>query len=349
MEIGSFFSSPNVLSKCDYENTVVAMLNEFNCDYYANGRSAIKNLIESQNIKKVLLPEYVCDSVINCFDLENIITYKLDNKLNIDVDDLLSKMTDDVTCIFIIHYFGSIQQDDILQRISVNAKGKNIIILEDTTHSIFSIPKTVGDYCICSLRKWFPIPDGAVLYADQSYPLPKQKHEEMNISKVLSAMALKSFYLENQIDNNDLYRILIDEYEYDLNQSSETYKISRYSYFLLQAFDIMEMKKRRLENYRYLQKYMLEKGIKPIVRINNSMCPLCFPIYVENRDSLHRYLIENGIYCAIHWPDIKSGATTDNVAVRMSEHGLSLPIDQRYTLDDIKYMITKIEKYVGII
>ena len=72
MEIGSFFSSPKCLSKCDHEKTVISMLNEFNCSFYANGRSAIKDLIDSQNITKVLLPEYVCDSVINSFDIVNL-------------------------------------------------------------------------------------------------------------------------------------------------------------------------------------------------------------------------------------------------------------------------------------
>jgi dTDP-4-amino-4,6-dideoxygalactose transaminase len=346
MEIGSFFSSLKSLQKCDHENTVISMLKEFNCSFYANARSGIRDLIDSKNITKVLLPEYICESVINCFDLKNIITYKLDNDLKINIDDVISKITDDVTCIYIMHYFGSVTQEDELRKISVCAKKKKIIIIEDTTHSIFSKPQTIGDYCICSLRKWFPIPDGAVLYAENSYSMPKQIHDEMNISKALSAMTLKTLYLENHLENKDLYRILIEEYEHDINQSIEKYKISRYSYFLLQSFDIKVMMSKRLENYRYLQEHMHKNGINPIININNSMYPICFPIYVQKRDELKRFLTENNIYCSVHWPTVKHFDTKNNVAVQMSKHELSLPIDQRYALGDIKYIINKIEEFM---
>ena len=325
------------------------MLNEFNCNYYASGRFAIRDLIDFQNITKVLLPEYVCESIINCFDSVNIITYKLDNNLNINIDDVLSKMTDDVTCIFIIHYFGAIHQDDKLQQISVCAKSKKIIIIEDTTHSIFSDPNTIGDYCICSLRKWFPIPDGAVLYSNKIYSLPKQKNEEIDISKVLSAMKLKDYYIENGIDNKDLFRALIKEYENDLNQYTNSYKISRYSYSLLQVFDIIEIKTQRLNNYTHLKKYFLEKRIEPIVNIENGMYPFCFPIYVNKRNSLQRYLSENGIYCAVHWPSIKNNPSRNIISEKLAKHQLSLPIDQRYNIEDMEYILTKIDDHIEFI
>lgn len=37
-------------------------------------------------------------------------------------------------------------------------------IVEDTTHSVFSVRRTIGDLCVCSLRKWFALPGGGALY-----------------------------------------------------------------------------------------------------------------------------------------------------------------------------------------
>ena len=109
------------------------------------------------------------------------------------------------------------------------------------------------------------------------------------------------------------------------------------------------MQIKRLENYKYLKDFFLQKGIKPIVDIENSMCPLFFPIYVENRNRLQRYLIKNRIYCAVHWPYDVRLDKNDNLAFMMSKHELSLPIDQRYNLNDMQYMIERIQEYGDLI
>ena len=73
MELGSeYHLNLDELSECG--DNVFSYLNEYNCVYTDSGRSAIRLL--SKNMKgRILMPEYICESVINCFDLEKIVFF----------------------------------------------------------------------------------------------------------------------------------------------------------------------------------------------------------------------------------------------------------------------------------
>ena len=88
--------------------------------------------------------------------------------MTIDIDDLKSKMDSQVTVVYLMHYFGSVQNNEVLKYLENTKKKRGYTIIEDTTHSIFTKKRTVGDYCVCSLRKWFPITDGGVLYTEKN-------------------------------------------------------------------------------------------------------------------------------------------------------------------------------------
>ena len=61
--------------------------------YYDSGRSALRMLVSLLNNNyKVFLPEYICESVINCFDRPKVQFYKINNDFSIDTDDLNSKL-----------------------------------------------------------------------------------------------------------------------------------------------------------------------------------------------------------------------------------------------------------------
>ena len=64
--------------------------------------------------------------------------------------------------------------------------------------------------------------------------------------------------------------------------------------------------------------------------------PLFYPIFLrtEDRDSLRSYMIKEGIYCPIHWPEVM-GAKKG-----IRENELSLICDQRYNEKDM-YAISK--------
>ena len=112
---------------------------------------------------------------------------------------------------------------------------------------------------------------------------------------------------------------------------------------------IFEIRNQRLSNYRHLEKYFKKKRIEPIVNIDNNMFPFCFPIYVKKRNSLQKYLSKNAIYCAVHWPSMKNNRSRNIISEKISRHQLSLPIDQRYNIEDMEYILTKIDNHIDLI
>ena len=60
------------------------------------------------------------------------------------------------------------------------------------------------------------------------------------------------------------------------------------------------------------------------------------PIMLKNRDVIRKKLIDNKIYCPVHWP--KPMGCNSNIY----DMELSLVCDQRYDIDDMKRIVSVI-------
>ena len=163
MELGGeFYLDLNTLSKKKY--SVEACLSGEHPLYFDSGRSALRFAARSLRSGMILLPEYICDSVITAFSGHALRFYRLTPSLEIDMDDLLSKLNGEISAVFLMHYFGAVQPRAILEQLESARLQYGFFIVEDTTHSVFSARCTIGDLCVCSLRKWFALPGGGALY-----------------------------------------------------------------------------------------------------------------------------------------------------------------------------------------
>lgn len=345
MEIGSEFN----LRLEELEQTkhsIYHKLNAYNTCYLDSGRSAIKLLLKVIPKGEVLLPEYICNSVIEAFKGFDVKYYRLLEDLSIDIDDLGSKVNDNTRAVFLMHYLGAIQPIENLIQIRDMKKRNDFMIIEDTTHSLFSILHTVGDYCICSLRKWFAIPDGGVLYSTKSFQSLKLEELTRNtrIEKAYGMM-LKTLYLDGKIGSNLIYRKILVESEKEFDKNQKIQRISRFSEYLLKCYNTEDLVARRKENYSHLLNEIKKIGLKPLVKVEDEWCPFVLPIKTDGRDRLREYLIENRVYCAVHWP-LDSSSLYENLRSRkLSERILSLPIDQRYGSDEISYLASVLKNY----
>lgn len=57
--------------------------------------------------------------------------------MTIDLDDLVSKINIKTSVVFIMHYFGALQPNDILEQIRDMKSKNDYIVIEDTTHIFF--------------------------------------------------------------------------------------------------------------------------------------------------------------------------------------------------------------------
>ena len=347
MELGSEFS----IDVCDIsrkDNNIYEYLDQYNLMLLDSGRSCLKLLSNTLEKGDVLLPEYICESVINAFTGRNIVYYKILPNLEIDFFDLSQKLNGNIKILFLMHYFGKMQPNNILNKIQKLKENLSITVIEDTTHSIFSNPHTIGDYCICSIRKWFALPDGGLLYSQNKTPISRHKKLQKNtdIGKIYPFI-LKQLFLEGVINEKETYRNLFVKFENRFDTRTSIMSISDISRFMLECYDVNKLKRQRKSNYIYLQDKLSSLGITPLNSISNRECPFVFPIMIPNRDNFRQYLIQHNIYCAIHWP-MDNSSCISPVATDINNKIISLPIDQRYSENELDYLYKIIAGYFQV-
>lgn len=109
---------------------------------------AIQDILTTSKPTKVLMPDYCCHTMIQPF-LDNhisVVFYPVTLDRTIEIDLL---HYDKVDILFIMEYFGYKQEISIKNR-------TDELVINDTTHSIFTNSSKIGDYYVTSIRKWMP-------------------------------------------------------------------------------------------------------------------------------------------------------------------------------------------------
>ena len=103
------------------------------------------------------------------------------------------------------------------------------------------------------------------------------------------------------------------------------------------------IKKKRIENFEFLDDYFKEKGNVTIIttkeRFENSI-PFAMIILIDSRDIVREKLFNKRIYCPILW-DISKCDYIKNFkeSLKISQRILMIPIDQRYDIEDMRKFV----------
>ena len=324
-------------------HNVFTYLQEFNTAFFDSGRSALRALLEEITSGIILLPDYICESVRDCFPESRVIYYHVDHNFCIDWEDVLEKCTGDIDILYLHYFNGYIGDAYDFGKLLELKKENNFIIVEDTTHSFLSASQTVGDYCICSLRKWFPVPDGGVLYSKKKIPL-KSYIKNIWADKKVNAMLHKGLYLEGHNIEKSAFLKIFTETEQLLDEQKQSFGISEQSYDILKCMDINKIAEVRRNNYLFLSEKLSDKRYKQVACNGKNQVPLFFMVSVEKRDTLRKYLIDSHIYCPVHWP-LYDELKEFEGAVFNNGRELSIPIDQRYGIEDMLYIADRMSAF----
>lgn len=309
--------------------------------YTTSGRGALALLLYKINpkIKKVLLPNYLCDSIIQVFK-----KYGYECKfyeINRDLTPNISSINiDNVGVFFHMGYFG-VQTNGSLHDLLEDIKEKSIIVVEDITQTLFSSYSRCryNDYYIGSIRKWIGIPSGGLLASNEYEVHSNLQKEDVYSSIRRDALCLKNLYLNNKEESIKIkYRKLLAIGEKMLEDNPMAYEIDDESLTILQQWDTVSMIEKRRNNFITLHKSLQRvTNLVPVYsHIGRDVCPLFYPIYLNNRDSIQIFLSQNKIYCPVHWPvplEVKNNMPIETKEIY--DTILSIPCDQRYNANDM--------------
>lgn len=355
-EVGSEFGiewPPSRISETDA--CVPGILNPSGKDevLLLSGRTAIDCICRDMQLSGiagcVYMPAYCCSSMIAPF-IRNGFSIKFYD-VGFDGGKLTYNLADDreIDILYLNNYFGFRTFIDIEW---VRRKQKEgTVIIYDKTHSLFlrNDPyMEVADYIFCSLRKWFAVASGAVLYKSSDYLIDFDLRECGYVQAKFSAQVLKARYLsgEESVSKEMFYPAFAD-FSHHLEEDYAGYRMDEKSIVLLKSANLTEIISRRRENARMLYAELRDVGWLKFLfsGIDNDVTPLFVPVIVktqELRDELKKRLISRQIYCPVHWP--KNSMIAPQMEVnKIFDREISLICDQRYTPDQLDGMVQTIK------
>lgn len=327
------------------EDTSIDQPRVENLIYLLSGRTAldfiIKDIQKERIFSTVYLPSYCCESMIEPFVRNGVRVnfYKVGNK------HIEYNFDNNTEAVLLMDYFGF--EDKNLESIAKKEKEAGKIVIYDATHKINGHPivEQYSDYIFCSYRKWYYCNYAMVKKNTNKFNIKKpSKINEKYCTLRNQAARLKNEYINGDREDKSLYLRMYNNAENMLEHDYRGYAGTAI------GVDLKTIANRRRENANYLLSQLREiQGINLWKdRLDANDIPLFIPIFLEKkrRDNLRQYLINNNIYCPIHWP-ISHLHEIHGEMKRIYDEELSLICDQRYSLEDMEKEIMNIKRFIG--
>ncbi|ABW28824.1 hypothetical protein [Acaryochloris marina] len=311
---------------------------------HGTGCSTIRTILnygkDTRGWQRVWVPTYLISDVIAAIaDSGLTIEYYQDNPL-FKAPGLPEVTLTSSDVLFRLNYFGWRGTEAILSPTDTGCD-----IIEDHCHDPIGpwAQNSQATYCLTTLRKVYPLPDGAILWSPIGETLPDEP--ELTVSHLsavqnkLSGMLLKQIYLNGGSINKAEFREKAITGEEEIGGECGISGISELSRYFLSILSITQISQRRLDNFQtfnelasdsvkaYIEQSQLKQGCYPfslVFRFKNR----------AQRESIRMALIQEHVYPAIFWDlptDLKDGQ-----GLEFSSTMLSIPCDFRYTAEDMQ-------------
>lgn len=316
--------------------------------FLGSGRDALRALVQHgrkyRGWNRLWVPTYFCQEVIRALACEILLVAYSDNPI--------AQETEFHHCEFAlgdallwVNYFGlrgkRIASDSL----------RSVEVIEDHTHDPLSplAWSSDADWCIASLRKTLPIPDGAVLWSPKMHPVPEgvpatSARSRASLEK-LAGMVLKDFYLEGRLVSKQVFRHLAISGEAGFSEG-ETSGMTPWSLKFLSTFPLDEWRSTRKENFLFFCREFSEMNEVAILQPKNTeaFCPFSIVLVFktpESREFVRKRLIDCHIYSAVLWPlddCLLPGVSPKDAEI--SRLLLSIHCDMRYHEDDMRRVVS---------
>lgn len=343
-EIGSeFWNVP--------QGDTTSALPDDNKQFVLSGRTALelvaRDLIAERKIRSVCLPAYCCDSMLFPFQRSRLELRFYDVLPSSDGVRRVLPENHGCDAVLLLDYFGFSQAETAALAKRERERGAAVIL--DSVQSLYSKSESVNyaDYTVTSWRKWFfSCAAAAVKHRGEWLKKPNKPANKQYVSLRKDAAKKKAVYLQQGIGEKQTFLDGFAEAEELLDTDFSYYAADPESVNALRHLDIAFLKQRRRENAAVIYEALNELDnprIRPLFpQMGVDDTPLFVPVLVDPalRAELRRFLIENQVYCPIHWPDAQ---TCGGAALYAQE--LSLLCDQRYFAADVEREMNLIKEF----
>ncbi len=306
---------------------------------------AVQDILANHDIHEIFIPSYCCVSMIQSFVDRGLkinfysVTYK-NNQFRYTIPN-----ANENSIVLIMSYFG-LNSSTEYEAIEILHK-RNAIIIEDISHSLLRKQpfSKRSDYLVASLRKWFAIPSGGWV-GKKNGLIGHKPYIDSNhaVEEKINGMHEKYDYLVGRINSKENYLLTQAKFDNDLIHADRMLKIDDTSLGILGSIDVENVVLQRRNNVKILINKLSDlNGVVLKLPFCNLIedTPLFLPIFMktEDRDSLRNYLVNKGIYCTVHWPEIMGAP----IGIRKNE--LSIICDQRYSEKDMSTIADAIHQW----
>ena len=300
--------------------------------HYLSGRYALEALFNNNPLiknRRIYLPIYNCPSIASVVKkfFKHIIFYDIDKSFKPILKNIKKG-----SIVLVVDYFG--------KKNGFNVNFKDIILINDITHSIYDFNKLdQNNFFFASLRK-----HGIFNFGGWTNIKNDKNSRNKNIKYLENYRYKKFVYLKNQTKNTSIEKKLLKELKVEQTKvTNSKVKIDINSLKLCINKPIDQLKYLRKRNYLYLQKNIK----KNIFKINYKKNETPMFLFVKfnsktERDNFRKKLIERRIFCPIFW-NIKSNILKKYKNSQFfSENLLPIPIDHRIGLNKLKYISSNV-------
>lgn len=321
MEIGGYYELEQNEDNSYHKNAI--KLN--------SGRNCLRVLIRNRQIKRIHLPYYICNAVIEACHLENCQMFFYFIGQNFRPKGEIIGFEVETDYLYLVNYGGLLTAQEVLD---YQKTYQNIIL--DNTQAFFMKPIPDVDM-IYSSRKFFGVPDGAYLYT--------------------SAEIVEQYEMDYSYD-----RIghILGRYELDAGKFYEAYTqneekfsavpiryMSKLTDNMMRGIDYGRSLDQRSNNYSLLHRKL--SGDNRLTLPGQIKGAFSYPLLINDAREIRDRLIEEKIYIPQYWREVLSmGLPEDSVECQYVKNIIWLPCDQRYGEVEMNYIVDKIGRIIEI-
>ena len=281
----------------------------------SSGRACLSYLIEQRDIRKLLLPDMLCDVVTKVCEERGVAVRRYAVGENLRPEDV---QPEEDEWLYLVNYYGQLTKEELLSWAKENPR-----LIVDNAQAYFSAPVPGAD-TLYTCRKFLGVADGGFLYTDAPRRALERDESHGRMGFVLGRFERPAgeFFAEAAANNDDL--------------PTKARAMSELTKNLLRGVDYYAVRDRRTGNYRMLNEAFQDLNLLTVRKIAGAYA---YPLRLREGEEIRKELIRKKIFVPQLWPNVLKEQPEDSTACRLTREILPLPCDQRYGKEEMATII----------